>query len=64
MTCPPEPSLLWMIIGITTLSMGVGLLSGAALFYPIGRRHGIAALAAHWKANYAGRSPDPDDVIT
>lgn len=57
------PSTIWGIIGIVSLSMGVGLLSGAALFYPIGRRHGIAALAAHWKTHYAGRNPDPEDII-
>lgn len=37
------------VIGLVMFSMSVGFLSGAALFYPIGRRDGIKALADHWK---------------
>lgn len=39
----------WQLMLITFGSMGVGFLSGACLFYPIGRRHGIAVMAAHWR---------------
>lgn len=39
----------WQIITITLGSMGVGILTGAALFYPIGRRHGISVMCTHWR---------------
>lgn len=60
MTCDPVT---WQIITIVGLSMGVGFLSGAALFYPIGRRHGILVMAAEWRksnAKAAGRTRDDE----
>jgi hypothetical protein len=40
---------MYEVIGITLISWGVGFLAGAALFYPIGRRHGIEVMAEHWR---------------
>lgn len=39
----------WAYIAVCLFSFLTGFLSAAALFYPVGRRHGIQALADHWK---------------
>ena len=37
------------LIVAVLLAWSTGFLAGAALFYPLGRRHGIALMAAAWK---------------
>lgn len=44
----------WQVITITLGTMSCGFVSGAALFYGIGRRHGIEVMAAKYKEWYRG----------
>lgn len=39
----------WQLVLAVVFSWLVGFLSGAGLFYQIGRRHGIDAMAQAWR---------------
>lgn len=48
----------YQLVALVIFTWGAGFLSAAALFYPIGRRHGIDALAKHWKESIKERYDD------
>jgi hypothetical protein len=54
---------LWQFIISIVVMWSFGFLSGAALFYPIGRRHGIDALAEHMKKWRGGTNEDPIEKL-
>ena len=39
----------WELLSAVVIMYGAGLLTGATLFYSLGRRHGMDVMAAAWR---------------